>query len=220
MQPTAGAARAVPGGVRLRLSPRPRLRCGGRLAHAEGREQFRRYWESAIDVPGPARRHAGRLARANRLHLVVGVVERERRHAVLHGALLRSRRRYLGKHRKLMPTPASGSCGASATVRRSRSSTPPLGKLGAVICWENYMPLLRTAMYAKGVEIYCAPTADARDTWLPTHAARRAWKAAASCSRPTSSRAARTTRRLPDRVWRRSADRDLARRQLHHRPAR
>ena len=40
--------------------------------------------------------------------------------------------------------------------------------MGAVICWENYMPLLRAAMYAKGIQIYCVPTADDRETWMPT----------------------------------------------------
>ena len=74
----------------------------------------------------------------------------------------------LGKHRKLMPTAAE-----RLVWGYGDGSTLPVldtaaGRLGAVICWENYMPLLRMAMYAKGVQVWCAPTADARDTWIAT----------------------------------------------------
>jgi nitrilase len=135
---------------------------------AAGREQFRRYWESAIDVPGPHADRLAQIARDNRTHLVTGVIERDGGTlyctVLFHGP----DGRYLGKHRKLMPT------GSERLIwGQGDGSTLPvvqteLGRVGAVICWENYMPLLRTAMYAKGVEIYCAPTADGRDTWLPT----------------------------------------------------
>lgn len=75
---------------------------------------------------------------------------------------------YLGKHRKVMPTAlerALWGCGDASTLTVLDT---PIGKIGAVICWENYMPLLRTTMYAKGIELYCAPTVDDRETWVPT----------------------------------------------------
>jgi nitrilase len=76
--------------------------------------------------------------------------------------------RLLGKHRKLLGTALERVVwgfgdGSTLTVLDSE-----VGKIGAAICWENYMPLLRTAMYAKGVQLFCAPTADDRDTWLAT----------------------------------------------------
>jgi nitrilase len=133
-----------------------------------GREDFRRYWESSVDVPGPAVDHLARTSRSNDIYLVVGVIERDA--ATLYCTVLffAPDGTFLGKHRKLMPTASERlvwGCGDGSTLPVFDS---PLGKLGAVICWENYMPLLRTTMYAKGIELYCAPTADARDSWLAT----------------------------------------------------
>jgi nitrilase len=72
----------------------------------------------------------------------------------------------LGKHRKLMPTAMERIIWGYGDGSTLPVFATPLGRLGAVICWENYMPLLRMAMYAKGIQLYCAPTADDRDTWL------------------------------------------------------
>ncbi len=134
----------------------------------EGREQFRRYFESAVEVPGPDVDRMAKLARDHRLHLVVGVIEREGGTLYCTALFFADDGAFLGKHRKLMPTAAERLVwgfgdGSTLPVFGTR-----LGRIGAVICWENYMPLLRTAMYAKGVQLYCAPTADDRETWLPT----------------------------------------------------
>jgi nitrilase len=133
-----------------------------------GREDFRRYWESSVDVPGAAFHHLARTARANNIYLVVGVIERDA--ATLYCTVLffAPNGSFLGKHRKLMPTASERLVWGFGDGSTLPVFETPLGKLGAVICWENYMPLLRTAMYAKGIELYCAPTADARDSWLAT----------------------------------------------------
>lgn len=134
----------------------------------EGREQFRRYWESAIDVPGPHVEALAQTAQANKLHLVIGVVERDRGTLYCTVLFFAPDGAFLGKHRKLMPTGSERLVWGFGDGSTMPVFDTDLGRVGAVICWENYMPLLRAAMYGKGVEIYCAPTADGRDTWLPT----------------------------------------------------
>jgi nitrilase len=133
-----------------------------------GREAFRRYVESAIDVPGRVTEELGAIAAANRLHLVVGVVERGGSTLYCSVVFLGPDGTLLGKHRKLMPTASERLIWGFGDGSTLPVLETPIGRIGAVICWENYMPLLRAAMYAKGIEIYLAPTADGRETWLPT----------------------------------------------------
>jgi nitrilase len=134
----------------------------------EGREDFRRYFDSAVDVPGPAVDFMARVARENRLHLVVGVIEREIGTLYCTVLFFAPDGSYLGKHRKLMPTAMERLVWGFGDGSTLPVFETPLGRLGAVICWENYMPLLRTAMYAKNIQLWCAPTADGRKTWIPT----------------------------------------------------
>lgn len=134
----------------------------------EGREDYRRYFDSAVDVPGPAVDFLGRVARENHLILVVGVIEREIGTLYCTVLFFAADGRYLGKHRKLMPTAMERLVWGFGDGSTLPVFDTPLGRLGAVICWENYMPLLRTAMYAKNIQLWCAPTADGRKTWTPT----------------------------------------------------
>jgi nitrilase len=132
----------------------------------EGREEFRRYWESSVDVPGPAVNVLSRIARSNRIYLVIGVIERDRGTLYCTILFFAPDGAYLGKHRKIMPTASERLVWGFGDGSTMPVFDTPFGKLGAVICWENYLPLMRAAMYAKGIEIYCAPTADARDSWI------------------------------------------------------
>ena len=133
----------------------------------EGRDHFRRYWESSIDIPGPAVDQLVVLAQELGIYLVVGVIERDGG-TLYCTAVFVSPDGYLGKHRKVMPTAAERLVWGYGDASTLPVFDTPFGRLGAVICWENYMPLLRMAMYAKGIQIYCAPTADGRETWLAT----------------------------------------------------
>src|SRR6476659_9660354 len=134
----------------------------------EGREDFKRYFESAVEVPSPTVDALSKVARANSVYLVMGVIERERGTLYCCVLFFAPDGTFLGKHRKVMPTASERLIWGYGDGSTLTVFDTPLGKLGAVICWENYMPLLRAAMYAKGIEIYCAPTADHRTTWSAT----------------------------------------------------
>ncbi|WPG41543.1 carbon-nitrogen hydrolase family protein [Variovorax sp. EBFNA2] len=138
-------------------------RLGYRLP--EGREAYGRYYANAIDVPGPETDALADLSRRAKASLVVGVIERGGNTLYCSALFFEPESGLMAKHRKLMPT------GTERLIwGQGDGSTLPIvdsaaGRLGAAICWENHMPLLRTAMYAKGVQIWCAPTVDERDVW-------------------------------------------------------
>ena len=131
----------------------------------EGREAFQRYYENAIDVPGAETDELAGLSQRTGAHLVIGVIERSGNTLFCTALFFSPQEGLLGKHRKLIPT------GTERLIwGQGDGSTLPVldtavGKIGAAICWENHMPLLRTAMYAKGVQVWCAPTVDERDVW-------------------------------------------------------
>jgi nitrilase len=136
---------------------------------SQGRQLWERYWENAVDIPGPATNALSAAAREANAYLAIGVIERDARRGggTLYCTLLYfgPDGQILGRHRKLKPTAAERLIwgegdGSTLTVIETE-----FGKVGGLICWENYMPLARMAMYGKGVELYLAPTADARDTW-------------------------------------------------------
>jgi nitrilase len=133
-----------------------------------GREDFRRYFESAVEVPGPVVDTLSKCARTNRVYLVMGVIERERGTLYCCVLFFAPDGTFLGKHRKVMPTASERLIWGYGDGSTLPVFDTPLGRVGAVICWENYMPLLRTFMYSQGIEIYCAPTADHRTTWSAT----------------------------------------------------
>ncbi|KAH9605496.1 hypothetical protein KSS87_004665 [Heliosperma pusillum] len=132
---------------------------------AKGKEEFRKYHASAIDVPGPEVDRLAAMAGKYKVYVVMGVIERDGYTLYCTVLFFDAQGRYLGKHRKVMPTALERIIWGFGDGSTIPVFATPLGKIGAAICWENKMPLLRMAMYAKGVEIYCAPTADSREVW-------------------------------------------------------
>jgi len=133
---------------------------------AAGREEFRLYIESAIEVPGAHTERLGEAAAKHGAYVVIGVIERELGTCYCTVLFFGPDGRLLGKHRKLMPTAMERIIWGFGDGSTLAVIDSPYGRIGSVICWENYMPMMRMAMYSKNVALYCAPTADDRDTWI------------------------------------------------------
>lgn len=107
----------------------------------------------------------GGFAAEMKAHLVVGVIEREGTTLYCSAMFFGPDGAFLGKHRKLMPTASERLVWAQGDGSTVPAIATPIGRLGSAICWENYMPLLRQTMHAKGVDLWCAPTVDEREIW-------------------------------------------------------
>jgi nitrilase len=125
----------------------------------------------SVEVPGPASDRMAEVAREHGVWLVVGVteIERERPGTLYNTLLYYSPEGGLAlKHRKLIPTNHERLVWGQGDGGGLRAIETPLGRLGGLICWENYMPLARFALYESGVEIYVAATADDGERWQST----------------------------------------------------
>lgn len=131
----------------------------------EGRETFSAYFDNAVTVPGEETDALAELSARTKAAIVIGVIERSGSTLYCTSLYFTPEKGLEAKHRKLMPTGTERliwGLGDGSTLLVVESHA---GRLGGAICWENHMPLLRAAMYAKGVDIWCAPTVDERDIW-------------------------------------------------------
>ncbi|MEM8909700.1 MAG: carbon-nitrogen hydrolase family protein [Bacteroidota bacterium] len=135
-----------------------------------GRDLYAQYFEQSLSSDGEDVRRLAQLAIDLGVYLIVGATERVGRSGSLYCSMF-----YfspvvglLGIHRKIKPTGQERVIWGEADGRALVSFETTIGRLGGLICWENYMPLARMAMYRQGVELYIAPTADARSNWTAT----------------------------------------------------
>lgn len=138
------------------------------MRRPEGREAFVAYHRAAIDLDGEEIAVLAEATAETGVFVVIGCIERDGGTLYCTALFLDGKQGLVGKHRKLMPTAGERLIWGFGDGSTMPVFDTPLGRVGAVICWENYMPMLRMHMYAQGVGIYCAPTADDRDTWVPS----------------------------------------------------
>ncbi|WP_339726093.1 carbon-nitrogen hydrolase family protein [Maribacter stanieri] len=136
----------------------------------EGRKIYTEYHKNSIDLEGKELQRLVKLAKTEKVYLVIGITEKQSNNGSLFCSILyiSPTDGFLGVHRKIKPTGSERIIWSEDDGKSLVSFDTKIGKLGGLICWENYMPLARMSMYQKGVEIYIAPTADSREEWTST----------------------------------------------------
>ncbi|KAI1246771.1 hypothetical protein MGN70_010654 [Eutypa lata] len=130
-----------------------------------GREWFARYFNSAVAIPSPEFDAISKAARTHHVYLQVGVIEKEGGTLYCTALLFDREGKVILKHRKLIPTAAERLVWGRGAGDGLGVVQTDIGKIGTLICWENYMPAARLALYQQGVEIYLAPNADDLPSW-------------------------------------------------------
>jgi nitrilase len=126
--------------------------------------------ENAVVVPGPATQRLGDVARDSGVWLVIGVEEREQHGGTIYNTVLyfSPEGELAGRHRKLVPTGSERTVWGMGDGSMLCVVDTPFGRVGGLICWENYMPLARFYLYAQGVDLWVAPTLAIGDGWIAT----------------------------------------------------
>ena len=137
---------------------------------AELNELYIKLVENAVSVPDDSTEKLCKAAKQAEINVVMGMHERntETSNSSLYNSLLYidDKGNILGKHRKLIPTGGERLIWGQGDGSDLKSYNSSVGKLGGLICWENYMPLARTAIYENGVQILAAATWDKSQNWL------------------------------------------------------
>lgn len=137
-----------------------------------GRLAWQRYWDNSVEVPSQSTELLGNSAIEAGIYLAIGVIERDSQYnnGTLYCTILyfNPDGQLIGVHRKLKPTGSERLIWGEGDGSTLTALNTEIGRIGGLICWENYMPLARMALYAKGVQIYITPTADQRDSWIST----------------------------------------------------
>lgn len=136
----------------------------------KSREHWLDYWKNSIQYDSEEVLKIGEAVRKAGMYVALGVTEREPVGGSLHCALFYFNQDgvLVGKHRKLKPTGLERYIWAESDGSTLMTFDTNVGRVGGLICWENYMPLARMSMYQQGIELYLAPTADARESWQST----------------------------------------------------